>query len=122
MDETIFITSNFKEILIGMAHNCPILFTGFLKKEDLRNDSQFFVKGGIVKITKEQFTTITVKNDVGITQDFLVLADFKGSDLLTENKIKKADSILLEYGEIKLYNAKVNNFTVFKVIKFLEKK
>lgn len=123
LNESTFITANFKEIIIEMAHNCPIIFSSFITKEDLKKGTQFItLNGSIIKITNEQFTTVSVKDNSGITQDYLVLSDFKGSNLLIENKLKKGDVVSLLYGEIKLYDAKAKSFKDFKVIKSIEKK
>lgn len=111
------------DIGLKMASACPDVFRLIAGSsfEDEETQAISTVEGQIVAVKSEQFLTIEVKDNSGRTHAMLLLTFFEGSDILTENKLKKNDKVSIDYWEQEFYDVKAKDFRNYKVIQSIKK-
>lgn len=110
------------DVGLRMVGICPDVFMVLAEMSDLDEDSvpveeeYSTIEGRIVEIKQEQFLTVVVKDNSGRTHTMLLLTFFEGSNLLTEDKLKKNDKVSIDYVEQEFYDVKARDFRYYKVI------
>lgn len=107
-----------------MAAVCPdvvmaMASTGFLEEDAEQENS--ILEGQFIQIKIEQFTSLLLKDSTGRTHTFLLLNFCEGSNLITENLLKKNDKIAIEYFENEFFDPKAKDFRNYKIIQGLKK-
>jgi len=111
------------DIGLKMASACPDVFMLIAGSsfEDEETQPVTTIEGQIVAIKSEQFMTLDVKDNSGRTHSMLLLTFFEGSDILTENKLKKNNKVSIDYWEQEFYDVKAKDFRYYKVIQGIKK-
>lgn len=114
------------DIGMKMAVICPDVLLALAGEGDIDSelveDEYSTIEGRIVEIKPEQFLTVVVKDNSGRNHTMLVLTYFEGSNLLTEDKLKKNDKVSIEYWEQEFYDVKARDFRYYKVIQGINQK
>lgn len=115
------------DIRLKMAVICPDVLMALAETGQFDTDSEpdedeySTIEGRIVEIKQEQFLTVAVKDNSGRSHTMLMLMFFEGSNLLTEDKLKKNDKVLVEYFEQEFYDVKAKDFRYYKIIQGINK-
>lgn len=99
-----------------LALRCP---ETMLKLGQLLSDQSSNFQGKIINVQKGDFYTITLEGEAKTTMQFIILADFSGSEIFT-NGTWKNKSITVEYEEEEFLNAKTNQVEIYNVISSIE--
>jgi hypothetical protein len=115
-----------RDVGIKMASVCPDVLMSLaetgLDDEEASTAQEFTtLEGQVVELKSEQFLTLVVKDNSGRTHSLLLFNFFEGSNLLTENKLKKNDKVSVDYWEEEFYDAKAKDFRYYKVMQGLKK-
>lgn len=114
-----------RDVGLKMVSSCPDVLMAIAEssseQEVSEEDEYLTVEGKIVEIKSEQFLTVSVRDKSGRTHQMMVLTFFEDSNLLTENKLKKNDSVSVDYWEQEFYDVKAKDFRYYKVIQGIKK-
>ena len=99
-----------------LALRCP---ETMLKLGQLLSDQSSNFQGKIINVQKGDFYTITLEGEAKTTMQFIILADFEGSEIFTSGTWKNK-SITVEYEEEEFLNAKTNQVEIYNVIRSIE--
>lgn len=102
----------FESLPEKLVERCP---EGMLKLGSLYEDFE----GKIINVQKGDFYTITLEGEAKTTMQFIILADFEGSEIFT-NGTWKNKLITVEYKEEEFLNAKTNQVEIYNVISSIE--
>lgn len=111
-----------EEVGIRLAIDCPEAFTDFIEEDKDDKKEYFTVIGKFDKIQKRDFLSFNIKENSGKVTEFYLLNNFESAFLLTDNLLKKEDDVKIKYFESILYDPKVKQFRVYKIVSFIEKK
>lgn len=112
-----------QEIGVSMGLKCPTLFFDvFENVEDEINVEYFTVTGKLSKIKKGEFLTFTIKEDSGKLHHFLLLNEFETAYLITDNVLKKDETIEVTYFPSEIYNSKIGRYVNYNIVTYIEKK
>lgn len=108
-----------EKIGMNMAKFCPDALIALANDfQDEPIEDIFEVKGTLVDVVGNEFSTVILKDEDGKTQKFLWLQNFKGSDTLIhslENLNKKSD-VILKYNNMECYSPQLKDYIIRKVI------
>ena len=114
-----------EDIAIKMVNHCPDFIIALGSRvedtEEVVEEPNLFVEAVFIESKKNDFQTITIKENNGRIHTLIVLTFFEDVNLITENLIKKNDKITVEYFEQEFYDPKVNDFRYYKVIQGIKK-
>lgn len=116
-----------EEVAMKMLESCPDVILE-LGREELENKKvvddilvDLKIEGQFIEIIKNDFLSISVKDNSGRIYSLLMLSFFENSNLITENLLKKDDKITIKYIEQEFYDSKAKDFRYFKVLKGIKK-
>lgn len=109
-----------EKVGMNMVKFCPdalIALANDIDDEPIVEDI-FEMKGTLINVVGNEFSTVILKDEEGKTQKFLWLQNFKGSDTLIkslENLNNKAN-VILKYNNIECYSPQLKDYIIRKVI------
>lgn len=117
-----------RDVGIKMAGVCPDVLLSLAEvgmgddeTATVAEEEYSTLEGQIAEIKSEQFLSVVIKDNSGRTHTMLLLTFFEGSDILTENKLKKNDKVSVDYWEQEFYDVKAKDFRYYKVIQGIKK-
>ena len=114
-----------EDIAIKMVNHCPDFIIALGSRvedtEEVEEEPNLFVEAVFIESKKNDFQTITIKENNGRIHTLIVLTFFEDVNLITENLIKKNEKVIVEYFEQEFYDPKVNDFRYYKVIQGIKK-
>nr|WP_297309788.1 hypothetical protein [uncultured Flavobacterium sp.] len=112
-----------QEIGVSMGLKCPAVFIDMF--EDVETEANFdylTVVGKFNKIKKGEFLTFTIKESSGKTHEFLLLNEFETAYLITDEILKKDETIEVTFFASEIYNAKIGRYVNYNIVTYIEKK
>ncbi|WP_395045775.1 hypothetical protein [Flavobacterium sp.] len=116
-----------EKVAMKMLVSCPDVILQ-LGRDELENRKvvdnilvNLKIEGQFIEFVKNDFLSISVKDNSGRTHSLLMLYFFENSNLITENLLKKDDKITIEFIEEEFYDSKAKDFRYFKVLKGIKK-
>ena len=108
-----------EDIGMKLALNCPEFLAMVTNSQNLQHETNNDLKsitGKLEKIQTGDLSYLLIKTPMGETHKVWWLGKVAGDDLLiSKNAMQK--NVLIEYTEMSVYNAKVNDYIMIKVAK-----
>lgn len=108
-----------EKVGMNMAKFCPealMALAGGIEEEPA--EEFFEVKGRLVNVVGDEFSTVVLKDEDSKTQKFLWLQNFKGSDRLIEalENLNEESNVILKYNNMECYSPQLKDYIIRKVI------